>query len=891
MRSKNLLNLCMTALLSVFSTAAWALSEVNGVYQIGTADDLKAFAELVNGGQPDANAVLTADIDKGMDVTMIGSSNYDYQGTFDGQGHTITVSSINQEAEGTAIFRNVGSRALIQNLKVQGTIITSQKLAAGIAVWNRGFIRGCYVDLEVTSSMAGDATHGGIVAVGYQGTVIENCLAKFVIKGATTQNCGGIIGWSSDRTNIMNCLVISDGSSFDLSNNGSNNIARNDGNLQVVNLESYLADIYGSRPGGATNNNYVTNNWGTNKGTTVVSYDGLADGRICYQLNSDQSNIGWVQTIGTDPFPVPAAFGSGQVYASGSTDCDGKSEGDLTFSNTPSNAVTAAHTYDKFGICEKCGCFNIDDYGKKLSDGYFLVKTAEDIDLAEGLNRIQNGGWFSIKLADDVTYVAEPGRYIFNTGNWFDGNFNGDGHELTIEMSDVGSNASLFPNFSGIFENVIMHGTISTSGQYAGSVTSHSRRDRVKIRNVFSDIDINASYGGDNTTGGIFAIAESKTIVDNVIYAGNINGTGSTESLAGFCGWSSGQTYYTNCAFLGTLNNVIGDSKTLSRNPGNITCDNVYFANSYGYEDEGKATLIEDTEDIESGALAYALNGNKGGVERFYQKIGEDMMPLPIKKEGALVYATASEYRCDGQPLGETVYTNTPSGSAVIPPHQYEEGFCTVCEGLQENFLTPVDGWFEISNGAELVWWTNYAAKYLNANARLTDDIDMDGYCERWANVGTEGAPFYGNFDGQFHTISNLNVEKPQSNGVGLIAVMNSLPVANYGGISDADARAAEGVFIKNVVLDESCSLLGRGYVGLVGMTAPWAGHVNIKGVMMCGDVTANGGPNASGVFGCVMSSTCHVTIDNCGMVGNVYGPKENGSFSGWLGSYAEVTN
>ena len=166
----------------------------------------------------------------------------------------------------------------------------------------------------------------------------------------------------------------------------------------------------------------------------------------------------------------------------------------------------------------------------------------------------------------------------------------------------------------------------------------------------------------------------------------------------------------------------------------------------------------------------------------------------------------------------------------------------------------------------------------------LSDDIDMDGYCDRWANVGTEGAPFYGNFDGQFHTISNLIVDHPNDNGVGLIAVMNSLPNAGFGGISDGDARSAEGVFIKNVVLDESCSLTGRGYVGLVGMTAPWAGHVNIKGVMMCGDVTANGGPNASGVFGCVMSSTCHVTIDNCGMVGNVYGPKENGSFSGWLG-------
>ena len=63
--SKKLLNLCMAMLLSMVCTAAWALSEVGGVYQIGTAADLVAFAELVNGGKPFANAVLTADIDKG----------------------------------------------------------------------------------------------------------------------------------------------------------------------------------------------------------------------------------------------------------------------------------------------------------------------------------------------------------------------------------------------------------------------------------------------------------------------------------------------------------------------------------------------------------------------------------------------------------------------------------------------------------------------------------------------------------------------------------------------------------------------------------------------------------------------------------------------------------
>ena len=887
--SKRLLNLCLTALLSVVSTAAWALSEVNGVYQIGTAEDLKAFAELVNGDNPYANAVLTADIDKGTDGTMIGRDGQDYQGFFDGQGHTITINTFSSGADGTAIFRNVGYNALIQNLKVQGTITTDKKEACGIVAWNNGTIRGCYVDVNVVSAVAGDGTHAGIAGVCYQGAMIENCLAKFTIKGATTTNCGGIAGWCDGRTNIINCLVINDGSEFKVDGN-SGTIGRNDGQLQTVNMETYQQDIYGKRPGGASTNNYATNAWGNTKCVTIVPYDQLADGRICYQLNNDQSHIAWTQEIGVDPFPVPAAFGGKQVFASAPTACDGKSEFELTFSNE-GTAQATAHQYDKFGICQACGCFNIYALERDMKDGYYLLKSAEDIDIAEGWNRITNGARFSLKMANDITYQNEPGRFIFNTSNWFDGNFNGDGHELTIEMTDIeADNASLFPNFAGTFENVIMHGSITTSGRYAGSISSHTRRDRVKIRNVFSDIDINASYGGDNTSAGLIGVIESKTIVDNTIYAGNVNGTEATECLAGFSGWSSAQSYWNNCAFLGTLNNAIGDSKTFSRNPANITCSNVYFANEYDFEDEAKGIHIENQEDIENGALAYALNGNQGGVDRFYQKIGEDLFPYPIKKDGALVYAVASEYRCDGAPLGDVTYSNSPS-SISLPPHDYVEGFCTVCDGMQEDFLTPVDGWFEIKNGAELVWWTNYAAKHLDASARLTDDIDMQGYCERWANVGTEGAPFYGNFDGQFHTISNLVVDHPNDNGVGLIAVMNSLPVKGYGGLTDEQARNSEGAYIKNVVLDESCELIGRGYVALVGMTAPWAGHVNIKGVMMCGDVRANGGPNAAGVFGCVMSSSCHVTIDNCGMVGNVYGPKENGSFSGWLGDWAEVTN
>ena len=197
-------------------------------------------------------------------------------------------------------------------------------------------------------------------------------------------------------------------------------------------------------------------------------------------------------------------------------------------------------------------------------------------------------------------------------------------------------------------------------------------------------------------------MVEEKTLVNNAIYVGNINGTENTECIAGFAGWSSGQTFYTNCAFLGTLNGANGDSKTFSRNPANITLTNVYLANSYGFEDENKegVTILENLDDIESGALAYALNGFEGGVERFYQKIGEDQFPYPVAKDGALVYVVSANYRCDGQPIGSDVaYSNSPSSGGVLPPHQYEDGFCTVCGALDETYLTAnADGFFEIAN-------------------------------------------------------------------------------------------------------------------------------------------------------------------------------------------------
>ncbi|MBR4130142.1 MAG: dockerin type I repeat-containing protein [Bacteroidaceae bacterium] len=901
--SKKLLNLCLAVLLSMVSTVAWALSEVNGVYQIGSAADWEEFAALVNGGEVNACAVLTSDIDTGVDGTMIGVADQQgkrYDGTFDGQGHTIKI-NLFPEAGDAGIFRYIGWRAVIQNLKVEGTITTASKFAAGIVGRGRGTVRNCWADVKINSSMPGDATHGGIVAVGYSGTIVENCLVQTAIVGETTQNCGGVVGWAENPVNIMNCLVLSDESAFDLSTGLSRNIARNDSRVNAIDVETYNADPYGYRDSGkgmgACYNNYVTQQWGDNVATTVVAYEDLADGRICYQLNNDQSRIGWVQRIGTDAFPVPAAFGTGRVYASAATDCDGKSEGELTFSNS-GTAQATPHTFDKYGICTKCGCFNFhyfetDDPTKfDQKDRAVLLKSKEDIDVAEGINRMCNGFKLNMKLENDIEYIAEPGQYIFNRTDWIDGNFDGQGHSFTMEISEVDGYAGLFPEMAGNIENLILHGSLQTNGARVGSLCAEARN--ALIRNVYSDVDITSTVVGDNTSGGFFGWTGSQEKrVENCIYAGTLtlpgaDGGSDCARVGGFAGWTAAKTTYTNCAVIGniigagnqTLDTNTENSQNIARNPGSVVTENVYVLNpifgnavsdhdKYTYfgtvSDDGERT--PNIEGVASGELAFFLNGKQNGLERFFQVIGTDPEPMPIPKEGGLVYTSAGQFNCDGTPIGEGFsYTNSSTGEAVIPPHQFVDGWCVNCGKFDENFITPVDGWFEISNGAELAWWTNYAVAHPDVCARLTADIDMSDYMERYAQV----YQFSGEFDGQGHTISNFVLENNN----------------NYNGLI---ATIIDGANIHDFVMDETCSLYSGNYAGVIGST-DGSGTIYITGVGFEGTVGV-GTRNAAGIIGCCSGGSMNMMITNCWVSGVITGGVESGAICGYSGSGSVVKN
>lgn len=181
--------------------------DADGFYLIASVQNWRDFAELVQ-TTPTANARMRADIDLGDDQTTVGTQDVPYAGTFDGNGHTLTV-AYSQNISGLAPFRYING-ATIQRIHITGTIDTQTgKCAAGIVSYSTG---GTTTISECWSSakLKGDDTMGGICAVIQDGTMnINDCLVDGTISGSNAYNGGFISHPDNTATvNINNGLFL-----------------------------------------------------------------------------------------------------------------------------------------------------------------------------------------------------------------------------------------------------------------------------------------------------------------------------------------------------------------------------------------------------------------------------------------------------------------------------------------------------------------------------------------------------------------------------------------------------------------------------------------------------------------------------------------------------------
>ena len=198
-------------------------------YQIGTAEELYWFAGLVNGDtsiignetqqNTAAWAELTKDITLNQNVlnddgnlnsgtpdqwTPIGQNfNERYEGTFDGQNHTISGLYIDSKAEYIGLFGYIGTVATVKNVGIVDSYINGSGSSLLVSVGaicghNNGTVTNCYNTGTVSSTDAASRNYAGGVC-GHNYGRIENCYNTGAVSGGGINNnsyAGGVCGFS-----------------------------------------------------------------------------------------------------------------------------------------------------------------------------------------------------------------------------------------------------------------------------------------------------------------------------------------------------------------------------------------------------------------------------------------------------------------------------------------------------------------------------------------------------------------------------------------------------------------------------------------------------------------------------------------------------------------------
>lgn len=162
----------------------------------GTVSSAEAFAAMDASG----SYTLTEDI--------IVTAPYakDFTGTFDGNGHTVTLALENEAGECQALFSKIAASGKVQNLGIAGTV-TGKKYVGGIAGKNAGSIENCKNTAAIKGASADGRWIGGIAGETSNGSKILNCYNIGTISSDRSGKgvCLGGIAGNAPSAKISNC--------------------------------------------------------------------------------------------------------------------------------------------------------------------------------------------------------------------------------------------------------------------------------------------------------------------------------------------------------------------------------------------------------------------------------------------------------------------------------------------------------------------------------------------------------------------------------------------------------------------------------------------------------------------------------------------------------------
>ena len=728
-------------------TRVYALEQdAEGVYQIGTAQDLIDFAAVVNGGEFGANAVLTADITLTSPwETPIGvTEDASYTGTFDGQGFKI--SGLNAQSSGMGGFFGCTRAATIKNFSIDGKLTVVEGTGSGVVGYPASsVIANVHSALAIDADAAGLHHVGGVVGSARGGNTISGCTFSGSLKVgyASTDNfagvvaylggdsvayctnygtvtfsdpgcaAGGIAGYlNNTATYIKGCLnlgkVVCD--EVDASPKYGTAIV---GRLRTFDTAKLTGNCWleGSAYGAAHNDNAAE----ALAAASSFTSEKMGTGEVCYLLNGDQTEIGWFQTLGVDEAPVLDPTHK-QVYMNGRLHCNGDIYDNAVFSNEDTGITQDEHNIVD-GFCSYCGLFD-EAYLQPNANGYYEIANAKQLAWFERMVNTGKDSLNAVLTADiDFTPLLEDPKFAWvPIGDWgatrgvasaaYRGHFDGQGHKLTNFNFTAGQNYfGLFGVISTgvLIENFEISGDV-TCGYKTMGVVGYTRDTSTTIRNIHSFLNINNTAVGNRHGGIVGSAVNGTTNIENCIYSGTLDGLDNAGSgnYGGIVGYINNNTAaivnITNCLFDGKVINT-ADA------PGGCT-----FGGFVGYSNSGIVTIkncvsIGEVQSAVYGQFFGAVKQSRSAIINSYYmgdvvngsaSTVEIPAILTIPDElasGEIAWKLNEEEFLDAvwrQTIGEDNYPKPTSAGAIV--YQTPDGYACISEDHPETFDSFRDG-------------------------------------------------------------------------------------------------------------------------------------------------------------------------------------------------------
>lgn len=789
----------------------------NGYYQLWNIDHLYWFANYVNNGHPSTNAMLMRDIvdnenlvERRLNGTVSGAKKFTaigkdkqhpYYGTFDGQGHSISGIYVNPTVSSTdtayiGLFGYVFS-AKIRNLQVLDSYMSGYRFRSYIGalagyVYNSTISQiqtDAYLENSYNTTTWNYFGTGGMIGYAWRATMTD-CAAQGTIVSSRTCT-GGLIAvaytMSSSQKNVLTrCL-----SSVHV------NCSTSEGYY-------YCGAMVGLASGYSPTYNDCFYIYGrTNDGSGT-------------QMNAEGTNT--PGNVASDPIGVQeislSTAGNGylcmhfnELTHSEENHCwyqnidndqpkdevpvvNSKHGRVYTTQPCPSyvysnSIVERQHVIGSDGKCTRCHGYEEPEMD---ADGYYVFTSPYHFFWLN--DKLKASSRVNVRLGNNLDFTGIEYTPMGTSTYPYAGTFDGQGHTISgLNVTDENSSNS----YIGLF------------GQTNGT---SSQRTKIKGIHLDATCTINATKG--STYSGALIAKASYTEIEDCL-----NEAYSYTTMTGTQPYMVESTSYT--FFYRCITRYRAEDRMVIYN-------SPYGSSSTSFTTPDEATLI-------SGQICHELNnGVTDGSQYWYQTIGEDAYPVLDRTHG-------------------TVYTSTPCADGGYYNHAKEnehqldsDGFCTYCGKCPEPEQDE-EGYYLLSSVADLFWMNANASNKYDIKFRLVNDITVEGNARPWTPINY----FYGELDGQNHTISGIRITSTNSSYAGFVANLSN------------------GSNIHNLCLMDITVTNNYDY-GSEGLLAGYANNATITDCLISGTVNTSCTYQSSSCFtgGFIGYSSGYNTISSC---------------------------